>query len=229
MDNDEKHLVDDAEKVLKKTERSNGDEVKEANEIFSQWFDWAQVFLGVDVPEEKNSYFLTAYIESLREIQSSIVLALHGSYKNAVQILRNWLELIVAGIYYDHYTAEGKDWEDKGRFISFKNFKRRLRNDKVLSEETVSAASSMWDILSNYVHSCAHTLESLSGEDTYGMIAPVYNQKYFDDWFGFLGEMYELCSILLVEHIPEVRKSDKIGEFFKPTTLEQLRRRIANK
>jgi hypothetical protein len=229
MENDEKHLVEDAEKVLKKTRRSKSGEVKESNEIFLRWFYWSSIFLGdLDIPEDRIQYFTAAYIESIREIQSSIVLALHGSYKNAVQILRNWLELTVAGIYYDHYTTEGKNWEDKGHSIKFKKFKSRLKRDKVLSEKTVNDAISMWTNLSEYVHSRAHTLESLSAETGYGAIAPEYNRKYFDEWFGFLGEMYELCSILLVEHIPEVLQSEKMKELLKPTVLEQLRRTTTN-
>jgi hypothetical protein len=231
MDDDEKHLVEDAEKVLEKTKRFKSHEVEESNGIFLQWFYWSSVFLGeLEIPEHKIHYFIAAYIESTREVQSSIVLALHGSYKNAVQILRNWLELVVAGIYYDHHTAEGKDWEEKGHHIHFGEFKKSLsQRDKVLSAETASDISSAWKRLSEYVHSHAYVLESVSARSGYGAIAPEYNREYFEKWFDFLKEMYKLCSILLVENIPEVLESEKIEEFFEPTVVEKLKRRITNK
>ncbi len=231
MTNQGKHWVDEeAGKVLKKTNRSKSrHKVKKADEIFSQWFDWSSVFLvEFDLPDEKIQYFTITYIGSLREVQSSIILALHGSYKNAVQILRNWLELTVAGIYFDHHITEGKKWNEEKGFIHFTDFKKSLEQEKVLSKKTVSAITIKWQDLSQYVHSCAETLEGFS-DDGYSMIAPSYNQKNFDDWFDFLRETYELCSVLLAEHIPEVLQSEKIEEFFEPTTLKQLKANSANK
>jgi len=88
MGTHEKHLIDDAEAVLKKTEELKHDQVKQANDIFQRWLYWSAIFLGeLKIPDDRTAYFLTAYMEFCREAQSSIVLALHGSYKNAVQIL----------------------------------------------------------------------------------------------------------------------------------------------
>jgi hypothetical protein len=230
MDDDKKHLIEDAEKVVEETRRSKSYEVEKSNSIFLRWFYWSAVFLGeLQIPEDRIRYFLTAYLESSREVQSSIVLALHGSYKNAVQILRNWLELIVAGIYYDHHQAEGKAWEEKGYYTRFKTFKSRLERDRVLSTETLRDISSAWERLSAYVHSLARVLEGASAKTGYGAVFPEYNESYFNKWFGFLEEIYNLCCILLVEHIPEVLKSEETKHFFKLKALDELRGRVLSK
>lgn len=147
-----KHLIDDAENVLRKTRESRSREFELSDSIFDQWLYWSAIFLGeLDIPDDRIHYFQIAYMESCREVQSSIVLAFHGSYKNAVQILRNWLELIVAGIYYDHHQAEGQNWQRKGHHLKFKTFKKRLERDRLLSVETFQEISEAWEGLSAYV------------------------------------------------------------------------------
>ena len=230
MDEGERHLLDNAEAVLKKTIELRGGEVEQANHIFERWFYWSAIFLGeLSIPEGRITYFLTAYMESCREAQSSIVLALHGSYKNAVQILRSWLEIMIAGIYYDHHEKEGENWLKKGYFIRFKTFNARLRRGKTLSHQTSKDVSEAWDTLSAYVHSLGHVLEGTIAETGYGAVFPEYNKRYFDEWFSFLKEVYNLCCVLLVEHIPEVLDSEKIDYFFKPKALERLRDRVTYK
>lgn len=230
MDEGEKHLLDDAEVVLKKTKELRGREVEQANHIFTLWFYWSATFLGeLSIPEDRITYFLTAYMESCREVQSSIVLALHGSYKNAIQILRSWLELIITGIYYDHHRNEGEGWLEKGHYTRFKAFKNRLERDKMLSAQTLKDVGKAWTKLSTYIHSLGHVLEGTFAETGYGTVFPEYNQRYFDEWFSFLMEVYNLCCVLLVEHIPEVLGSEEIDLFFKPKALERLRDRVTNK
>ena len=230
MGTHEKHLIDDAEAVLKKTEELRHDEVKQTNDIFQRWLYWSAIFLGeLKIPDDRIAYFLTAYMESCREAQSSIVLALHGSYKNAVQILRGWLELVVAGIYYDHHQSEGQHWLEKGRYMRFKSFKSKLQHEKVLSTQTFEQVSKTWEKLSVYVHSLARVLEGTCAETGYGAVFPEYNQRYFDEWFNFLLEIYNLCCILLVEHIPEVLDSKEIDHFFEPKAVEILKGRITQK
>lgn len=230
MSTGKRHLIDDAENVLKKTKESRIREFKQANVIFDRWFYWSAIFLGeLNIPDDRIHYFQTAYMESCREVQSSIVLALHGSYKNAVQILRNWLELTVAGIYYDHHQAEGQDWQRRGHHLKFKTFKRRLERDKLLSTETFHEISDAWEKLSAYVHSLGPILEVTRAETGYGAVFAEYNQKYFDEWFSFLRKIYFLCCILLVEHIPEVLGSKEIHYFFPKDVVESLKDRIAHR
>jgi len=225
-----KHLIVDAENVLRKTRESRSREFELSNSIFDQWLYWSAIFLGeLDIPDDRIHYFQIAYMESCREVQSSIVLAFHGSYKNAVQILRNWLELTVAGIYYDHDQTEGQNWQRKGHHLKFKTFKRRLERDRLLSAETFQEISEAWEKLSAYVHSLGPILEGTRAETGYGAVFAEYNQKYFDEWFGFLTEIYSLCCILLIEHIPEVLGSKEINYLLPKDKLESLKDRVTNR
>lgn len=83
--------------------------LERAHEIYLKWFYWSASFAGPFFNKaDWESYTVRLYLESTRITESSLVLAIHGECKPAVQVLRDWLEGMIGGIYFNFYAKEGK-------------------------------------------------------------------------------------------------------------------------
>ena len=136
--------------------------LEQAHETYLRWFYWSALFGEVFDDADWESYTAWLYMESTRIAESSLVLAIHGEYKPAVQVLRDWLEGMVGGIYFDLYPEEGERWE-KGEQINFGKSIKAITKKKIVDDALRKQVGQLWGELSEYVHQKQEVGDFISG------------------------------------------------------------------
>lgn len=178
--------------------------LEQAHEIYLKWFYWSALFANVFRENEWESYTARLYMESIRITESSLILAIHGEYKPAVQVLRDWLEGMVGGIYFDLYPEEGKRWE-KGEQIGFGKSVKAITKKKVVDDALRKRVGRLWGKLSEYVHQ-----KQEAGDFSSGGPFAAYNEQRLQIWVIFLRRTFELCNFLLVCKFPQLLEVKEI-------------------
>ena len=173
--------------------------LEQAHEIYLKWFYWSALFAEVFQNTDWESYTVQFYMESIRIMESSLVLAIHGEYRSAIQVLRDWLEGIVGGIYFDSCPEEGKRWE-KGELIDFGKSKKTIVDNTLRVQ-----VGRLWGEFSKYVHQKPEASDFSSG----GPFA-AYDEEKLEQWVIFLKRTFETCNSLLVYKFPQLRAVKEI-------------------
>lgn len=73
--------------------------------VLMGWMEWIQ-FLGIRKQEAYGSLALEAQVD----LEASVYLALSGFVKQALQVLRSWLELSLLGLWFGYNEKEFEKW-----------------------------------------------------------------------------------------------------------------------
>lgn len=180
--------------------------LEEAHKIYLKWFYWSALFGEVFHGNEWESYTARLWMESTRITESSFVLAIHGEYKPATQILRDWLEGMIGGIYFDLYPEEGKYWE-KGRQIDFGKSIKAITQKKIINDQLRKRVGQLWGLLSEYVHQKEEVGDFVASG---GQPFAIYNERTLQIWLEFLRRTFDVCNSLLVSRFPQLLKAEDI-------------------
>ena len=139
------------------------------------------------------------WLESETDIKASIYLCFGGYYRQAIAILRNWLELTLLAIYFSKRPQEYKKWKKgiekspTGRSLIRKVFKdddEKIAMKKELKEE----CEEIYNKLSTFTHSRGIDKYKLQeGRDN----VPRYLEKSFNLWFKLFKETSKINRDLL--------------------------------
>lgn len=181
--------------------------------IYLKWFYWSASFAGVFNKTDWESYTTSLYSESLRTVESSLVLSIYGEYKPAVQVLRDWLEGMVGGIYFDLYSREGKLWEE-GKCIDFGKSIKGIAKKNLLNNALRKEIGQLWGELSEYAHQKQRIGDFVSSG---GQPFATYDEKSLQTWLIFLRRTFEVCNSILVYRYPQLLKTEEIREIMGTT------------
>ena len=184
--------------------------LEQAHGIYLKWFYWSALFAEVFDEADWESYTARLYMESTRITESSLILAIHGEYKPAVQVLRDWLEGMVGGIYLDLYPEEGERWE-KGEQINFGKSIKAIAKKKVVDDTLRKQVGLLWGEISGYVHQKQEVGDFVSSGGPFA----TYNEEALQIWVAFLRRTFEVCNSLLVRRFPQLLKAEEIEKIMK--------------
>jgi len=139
------------------------------------------------------------WLESETDIKASVYLCFGGYYRQAIVILRSWLELTLMAIYFSKYPQKYKKWKrgiekspGGNNLISkvFENGKKEIALKKKIKERRIR----MYDKLSAFTHSRGIDKYKLQeGRDN----VPRYLEKSFNLWFKLFKETSKINKDLL--------------------------------
>ena len=118
-----------------KTVENNQDIIKDINNIYVLWNDIAAIMknkyktnLGEYEGYDGAFQFLNA--EAYTNIEASIILAVHGYYRQAISLLRCWFENSLYGLFFNDHKVEFTQWlyEDEREFSFMMNFRTDFLN-----------------------------------------------------------------------------------------------------
>jgi len=150
-------------------------------------------------------------MESTRITESSLALAIHGEYKPAVQLLRDWLEGMVGGTYLDLYPEEGKLWEEGERIDFGKSIKASTKK-QLVDDALRKQVGQLWGELSEYVHQKQEVGDFVSSG---GQPFATYNEESLRIWVIFLGRTFKTCNSILVRRFPQLLKAKEINKIIE--------------
>ena len=139
------------------------------------------------------------WLESETDIKASIYLCFGGYYRQAIAILRNWLELTLLAIYFSERPQEYEEWKKgikkspTGKSLIRKVFKE---DDKkiVMKEKLEKECEEIYDKLSIFTHSRGIDKYKLQeGRDN----VPRYLEKSFNLWFELFKATWKVNKDLL--------------------------------
>ena len=139
------------------------------------------------------------WLESETDIKASVYLCFGGYYRQAIAILRNWLELTLLAIYFSERPQEYEEWKKGikkspvGKPLIRKVFKE---GDKkiVMKEKLEKECEEIYDKLSIFTHSRGIDKYKLQeGRDN----VPRYLEKSFNLWFELFKATWKVNKDLL--------------------------------
>lgn len=133
------------------------------------------------------------WLESETDLKASIYLAFGGYYRQAIAILRNWLELTLLAIYYSNHWKEYKLWKQKEYQAPIgKSLIKKVFDNKGL--ELQDKCENLYSLLSGFSHTQGIDKYQLQkGRDN----VPRYLDKPFDLWFTLLKKSSMMNACLL--------------------------------
>lgn len=180
------------------------------------------------------------YLESEYELESSIILAMLGFYKQAIYSLRNVLEMGLLSIYYnveDKDHIEIKDWLHSLENTPFKKkiFEKLLKNKNILEFENktniFNRIETLYKELCNYTHTkgARYSSKALLRSNVNN-----FNEKSFIKWFNFFKqtvrivvELHLLKYPVGLQFTPIEEKfglNGPVGGFLNPYQVEQIKK-----
>jgi hypothetical protein len=160
--------------------------------------------------EESRFHSLPLILDSISEIEASFVLSANFYYKQSVQLLRNFLELVVAQYFFSSNTLKYDDWRTKPDFkmpmFRGKNgmIKYLLKNGKIDSDEE-KTLDNLFGTLSAYTHSRYEKLVHMDPKT--GKSIPFdYNERYLEEWIELAINCMEIGLIILSKHTEDWKK-----------------------
>lgn len=150
--------------------------------------------------EEDGFYSLAHILESEDELECSLLLASNFYYKQAVQVLRSFLEEVVLPINFCENVTEFSQWKEnnyrtpplRGRDGLIK----RLVGKGILTNEIANAVSVLYDDLNGYIHGSENRLIH-RGTHTGSSSGLMFKADDFRDWCEYLSRSIDLGIRLL--------------------------------
>jgi hypothetical protein len=150
--------------------------------------------------EEDGFYSLAHIRESEDEIECSLLLASNFYYKQAVQVLRSFLEEVVLPINFCENVVEFSQWKEnnyrtpplRGRDGLIK----RLVERGILTDEIANAVSVLYNDLNGYIHGSENRLIH-KGTHTGSSIGLAFKADDFRNWCEYLSRSIDLGIRLL--------------------------------
>ena len=184
-----------------------------ACDIYEQW-----------VLEESRFFSLSLLLDSFAELEASLLLASNFYYKQAVYVLRNFIELIVAQFYFSSETSVYDDWRLKSdykmpTFTGKEGMTAFLKTKGKIDETEKASLDRLFRKLSAYTHSKYEKLLHYNPE-TKKVIRQGYNERYLMEWADLATECTSLGLVILSKHTKDWEsKLEGDSEFLCPECL----------
>jgi len=163
---------------------------------------------------ESHFFSIAHMLEAQQELDCSILLAQNLYYKQSLQALRNFVELMVAQILFCHDSKAFDDWRN-GTF-RLPPFRGKdgllglLTNDGLLTPELNKSTSNLYAKLNSYIHSMERNLihRGLHKGQYKGFI---FDYDYFRRWCESFSEVVGNGLLLLDVHSGQITRIKKQG------------------
>ncbi len=163
---------------------------------------------------ENHFFSISHLMESQEEMECSILLAQNLYYKQALQVLRNFIELLVCQLLFCWDSKEFENWRNG-------NFRLpRLRGkggllDILLKANQISSSLSQrtaktYDTLNSYIHSSERNLIH-RGQYKGQYKGYIFDYDYFNIWCRSFSDIIEHGIMLLEAHFEQLNKLNKEG------------------
>jgi hypothetical protein len=182
--------------------------------VLMGWMEWIQ-FLGAHKQEACGSLAFEAEVD----LEASVYLALSGFVKQALQVLRSWLELSLMGLWFSYNKEEFEKWMYHLRrapfatsgFVGEKRLVDLISKSPKLKEcemkyHIVDRLLRLYDDLSASTHTRGYR-----SFETIARKRPVaaYNRENFAKWYKLFWATYSLVSAILFLRFPECYLRDR--------------------
>ena len=149
------------------------------------------------VLSESAFFSIEHVLESESELDCSVLLASNLYYKQALQILRNFLEGIVLQLYLCDNEAAFANWKaDSFRVPSFRDKKKgmleNLSSRGVLPRALNTAASNLYERLNGSIHGSEKRLIN-RGVFTGNWLGLIFKYDYFKEWCQLFSRVVEVA------------------------------------
>lgn len=203
--------------------------VEQINEIYSLWNDIGVIikkmyktnlaeYEGYDGPMQ----FLNA--EAFTTIDTSIILAVHGYYRQGISLLRYWFENSLYGIFFNDHIVEFKQWlyEDNPHLsftmnfsTDFANYLFKLTNfrefDSLIGEKWKkqyynsfkSWMTGMYRELSAHIHGRGAWRSAILQIDL-EELPRKYDKKHFEFWYYLFRNVFNIITISFLLYNPKL-------------------------
>lgn len=169
-------------------------------------------------------FSLANMLESQQELDCSILLAQSLYYKQALQVLRSFIELVVIQILFCHDSNAFDDWRNgifevprlrgeitkkKGR-RKYDGLLRWLAKEGLISQELERNTSDIYATLNSYIHSMETNLIH-RGVYKGSYKGFIFDYDYFKTWCNSFSQVVENGILLLDAHFEQVANMEKSG------------------
>jgi len=160
-------------------------------------------------------FFSIAHLlETQQELDSSILLAQNLYYKQSLQVLRNFIELMVAQILFCYDSQAFYNWRN-GNFrlpnLRGKNgLLEKLAKESLISQALSKETSDLYSMLNSYIHTMERNLihRGLYKGQYQGFI---FDYDYFRKWCDSFSKVVNNGILLLHAHFEQVANLRKNG------------------
>jgi len=173
------------------------------------------------VLEESRFFSLGLILDSLTELEASLLLSSNFYYKQATHSLRNFLELIVAQFYFSSETSIYDDWRLKPKykmpyFRGKKGMVKLLKKKGKITKTEADSLEKLFGDLSSYTHSKYEKL--LHFDPRTKKIVPFdYNERYLLEWINLAIKCMKIGLIIFFKHTKDWEKQlENNPEFICP-------------
>ena len=156
------------------------------------------------------SYFFSIghVLESQNELDCSIILAQNLFYKQALQVLRNFIELLICQILFCHDSKSFQNWikgnyrlprlNDKGGILEM------LEKSRIISSSLMQRTSKSYRLLNSYIHSSEKNLIHRGTQK--GMYKGyIFDYDYFKTWCKSFIDIVENGILLMDAHFDQLK------------------------
>ncbi len=163
-------------------------------------------------------YSLTHLLEASSEIECSILLAEKLFYKQAIQILRNYLEELVLPLHFCANPEEFEQWKQGDYQIpAFRRRKTglldRLQDRSVLPPAVATEVSTLYGQLNGAVHAAAESMLH-RGIEKRRYLGHVFKSDDFQLWADLLGRSVKVGAELLRINIQQWEQTMVPGNIY---------------
>jgi hypothetical protein len=153
----------------------------------------------------ESAFFSIAHVlESIEELDCSMLLACHLHYKQALQVLRNFVEGVVLQLYFCENEIAFVAWKNNQfRVPSFRGRNGVLENllsRRIISEELTDTASTIYGQLNSTVHG-AEIRFTNRGTFTGDWSGRVFSRAQFEEWCRYFAQCVGLAIPVMRVHI----------------------------
>lgn len=180
-----------------------------------------------EVLSESAFFSLAHILESQEELNSSILLASNLYYKQALQILRSFLEELVLPVYFCDNPNKFTDWKSNNYHIpplrdrtGKKGLLSQLVEDKKLSQELKDEISDLYGELNNYIHVSERRLIH-KGVFTGNWMGHVFKHDDFCNWCEYFSRSVDIGIHLLIININQWKSIKIPGQVLCPICHNQ--------
>lgn len=198
------------------------------------WMEWIQ-FLGTH--KQKACWSLA--LEAQVDLEASVFLALSGFVKQAIQVLRSWLELSLLGLWFSYSEKEFEKWMYRlpgAPFAARSFFRRKWLVDLVSKSPKLKECERLYGLVDRLLKLYAqlsastHTRGYWSFE-TIGRRRPIaaYNSNNFAKWYKHFWVAYSLVSAILFLRFPDSylqnrQEWDHVASGMRGSDLQMVRK-----
>lgn len=167
-----------------------------------------------EVLTESYFYSIAHMIESEEELSCSILLSKNLYYKQSVQVLRNYIELLVSQIFFCSDSNAFKQWKrgdfNLPRLRGNGGLLEKLAKSNFISSDLSERTAKLYGDLNSYIHSTEGRLIH-RGVHKGKYIGFIFDHDYFMNWCKMFSKTVESGILLLNAHLEQIFKIKENG------------------